>query len=340
MSGLISSHEPLTRVPILILYPHSRCNCRCVMCDIWRAGDTNEIDPDLLAEMIVDWKALGVEEIVLSGGEALMHRRIEELLALLHRSAFRLTLLSTGLLLERHAEAVARTCAEVVLSLDGPEPVHDAIRRVRHPYRKMATGLLALNRQRSDLLLLGRCTVQKGNHRELRATVAAARELGLHHISFLAVDLHSSAFNRPADREARRGDDVALSPADIDALAEELDRLIDQHAADFESGFIVESQEKLRRRLVDYFRATHGRIPFVSPRCNAPWVSAVLESDGTLRPCFFQPAYGEVDGAHSLRGLINSDAALAFRRDLNVAENEICRRCVCSLALRRSEISA
>ncbi|MAE70106.1 MAG: radical SAM protein, partial [Gemmatimonadetes bacterium] len=117
MSGLISSHEPLTRVPILILYPHSRCNCRCVMCDIWRAGDTNEIDPDLLAEMIVDWKALGVEEIVLSGGEALMHRRIEELLALLHRSAFRLTLLSTGLLLERHAEAVARTCAEVVLSL-------------------------------------------------------------------------------------------------------------------------------------------------------------------------------------------------------------------------------
>ncbi len=33
----------ITSLPILILYPHSRCNCRCVMCDIWKTNDTAEI---------------------------------------------------------------------------------------------------------------------------------------------------------------------------------------------------------------------------------------------------------------------------------------------------------
>ena len=26
------------RLPIMVLMPHSRCNCRCLMCDIWRAN--------------------------------------------------------------------------------------------------------------------------------------------------------------------------------------------------------------------------------------------------------------------------------------------------------------
>ena len=33
----------ITQLPILILYPHSRCNCRCVMCDIWKTSESREI---------------------------------------------------------------------------------------------------------------------------------------------------------------------------------------------------------------------------------------------------------------------------------------------------------
>ena len=28
----------ITSLPILILMPHSACNCRCVMCDIWKGN--------------------------------------------------------------------------------------------------------------------------------------------------------------------------------------------------------------------------------------------------------------------------------------------------------------
>ena len=33
----------LERLPILVLQPHTRCNCRCVMCDIWKVSEAREI---------------------------------------------------------------------------------------------------------------------------------------------------------------------------------------------------------------------------------------------------------------------------------------------------------
>ena len=33
----------IEKLPILILFPHSRCNCRCIMCDIWKIETVREI---------------------------------------------------------------------------------------------------------------------------------------------------------------------------------------------------------------------------------------------------------------------------------------------------------
>src|SRR4051794_16880045 len=65
--------DPITSLPILILFPHSRCNCRCMMCDIWRSTTKSELDPADVTRWVSEWKALGVRRVVLSGGEALMH---------------------------------------------------------------------------------------------------------------------------------------------------------------------------------------------------------------------------------------------------------------------------
>ncbi|MEZ5287289.1 MAG: SPASM domain-containing protein [Vicinamibacterales bacterium] len=66
-------------------------------------------------------------------------------------------------------------------------------------------------------------------------------------------------------------------------------------------------------------------------RCNAPWVSAVAELDGTVRPCFFHPPYQAEAGR--LAEVVNSAAAVRFRRHLRTARDPVCRRCVCSLNL-------
>jgi MoaA/NifB/PqqE/SkfB family radical SAM enzyme len=313
----------LGRLPILVLEPHSRCNCRCVMCDIWKLADAREITAAELERHMADIERLGVEWVVFTGGEPLMHSDLFRLSALMRVRGIRVTILSTGLLLERHAARIAEGADEVIVSLDGPRVIHDAIRRVAGAFGKLATGVSAIHRIAPEFPIAARCTVQTSNASHLRATVRAARELGLRSVSFLAADLHSHAFNRPVEWPEERRTSVA---PDLAVLEEEMEALIAEYPVD---GFILETPEKLRR-IVAHFRAHHGLVPHIAPRCNAPWVSAVLEANGDVRPCFFHAPVGNTAGT-TLAAVLNGPQANAFRESLRVADNPMCQRCVCSL---------
>ena len=125
---------------------------------------------------------------------------------------------------------------------------------------------------------------------------------------------------------------------DLPQLAAELDALEQECAADFASEYISESPIKLRRRLQQYFAALLGQGDFFPNDCNAPWVSAVIESDGAVRPCFFQPPLGNIYQAGSLASILNSPEALAWRRGLDTHRDAICRRCVCTLSLHEEQL--
>jgi MoaA/NifB/PqqE/SkfB family radical SAM enzyme len=163
----------------------------------------------------------------------------------------------------------------------------------------------------------------------LRQTLLTARSAGFDSISFLAADVTSSAFNRPETWDKIRQAKVALDKDQVALLEDEVERLIREHGSEIESGFVRESPEKLRR-IVHHFRAQVDLAEPVSPKCNAPWVSAVVESDGTVRPCFFHKSIGNIGDA-SLLQVINGPDGIRFRDQLDVAANPTCRRCVCSL---------
>jgi MoaA/NifB/PqqE/SkfB family radical SAM enzyme len=298
------------------------------MCDIWKARDAREIGAGDLERHVGDIVSLGVRWVVFSGGEPLMHSDLFRLCAILRPLGIRLTMLSTGLLLERHARKIVESLDEVIVSLDGPPAVHNRIRRVAGAFEAMAEGIGELRRVRQDFPAAARCTVQKQNHASLAATASTARELGLDSISFLAADLTSTAFNRPEGWSADRQVEVGLNLDEVLVLEREIEMLIASH-----SGFILESREKLGR-IVHHFRAHLGLAAPVAPRCNAPWVSAVLECDGTVRPCFFHEPIGNT-AEQSLSEVLNGPRAVAFRQSLRIAENPVCRRCVCSLYLRQ-----
>ena len=335
--------DPITNLPILILYPHSRCNCRCLMCDIWRSTTRDELEPADIASWLHDARDLGIQRVVLSGGEALMHSRFGELCATLHDAGVGITLLSTGLLLRRHANTVARYCDDVVVSLDGPRAIHNAIRNVPRAFERLSDGVGAIKAANNQVIVTGRCVVHRENFRHLREIVAAVHQIGLDRISFLAADVSSTAFNRPGGWDALRVEDVALNTVELQELAVEIDALERDHASDFQMGFIAESADKLRQRLYQYYAALLGLATFHPNTCNAPWVSSVIEADGSVRPCFFQPPLGNIlqveaaDAAHhgsALQAVLNSPHALVWRRGLDTTRNDICRRCVCTLTLR------
>jgi Fe-coproporphyrin III synthase len=193
-------------------------------------------------------------------------------------------------------------------------------------------GVDAVRHYRPSLTITARTTIQKANHAHLRETHATAKELNLSGISFLAADLTSEAFNRPLGWSATRQSEVALSTNEVAVLETEIESLIAENSENIRSGYIAESSNKLRR-IARHFRAHLGLDRTESPRCNAPWTSAVIEADGTVRPCFFHPPIGNIRRS-SLEEVINGNEALAFRSRLDIPNNSICKRCVCSLNYR------
>jgi MoaA/NifB/PqqE/SkfB family radical SAM enzyme len=242
------------------------------------------------------------------------------------------------LLLAQEASCVAEDIDDVIVSLDGPPAVHNIIRRVPKAFEQMAAGVRALRQHRPGMVVRGRCTVQKANHSWLRATVLAAQQIQLNSISFLAADTTSTAFNRTAGWGSERQTTVALSLLEVEELHWEIEQLIAEHQLDLESGFVVEGPDKLRR-IVSHFRAYLGQTMHVAPRCNAPWVSAVIEANGDIRPCFFHPPIGNIhDGP--LNSILNTPTAVGFRKNLDVETNAICRQCVCSLYIPHQQEQA
>ncbi len=324
MTGLID------QLPILILNPFSRCNCRCRMCDIWKRTESETITSDALEAQLTSLEGYGVRWVVLSGGEPLMHPDIFGLCRVLRTRRIRVTLLTAGLLLERHAAGIATHIDDLIVSLDGPAPLHDFIRGVHGAFDKLVAGVRAVRALRFDLPIAARCTVQSANHTRLREVVEAARDLRLNSISFLAADLHSTAFNRAEGWPLERQQEIALREEQIAALEAETEALIGLSQC---GAFISETPEKLRR-IAYQFRAHLGLVPPVAPRCNAPWVSAVIEADGAVRPCFFHSPIGTIGTGRTVANILNGPAAIAFRSTLNPEANPVCRRCVCSLYLR------
>jgi len=325
----LRSHH-VERIPVVVIAMHEGCDCRCVMCDIWKMRAPEEIRTRDLERQLDSFAKLGVRWIVLTGGEAYRHSHFEEFTTALKARGIRVTLLTAGLVEERDARKISAGADDIIVSLDGPPPIHDRVRRVPRAFERLESGIRLLRSIRPGFPVQARCTVQRANHNALTTTIDCAQTLELDSVSFLPADLTSTAFNRPESWNLSRQNGVGLDDSQVEALEEEIERVIRYYDC---GGFVVETPEKLRR-IALHFRAHLGQASPVSPRCNAPWVSAFIEARGEVRPCFFHPPMGNI----SLTGfdqIINGVDALRFRSTLDIRTNPTCQRCVCSLYLAR-----
>lgn len=325
------SHK-IYSLPIVILMPHSRCNCRCVMCDIWKGNNNvKQLEEKDVEKLLESMRKLNTKLVVMSGGEALMHPNFFRLCEIIKSRNISITLLSTGLLLKKFASEIIEKTDEVIISLDGSKDVHDKIRNIPNAYDKLKEGVQELKTLNPKFRVTARSVIQKENFDDLPNIVEAAREIGLDQISFLTADVTTDAFNRPELWGEEKIGEVRLSKEQLAAFKEIIETLIKTHSKDFSNKFIAESPEKIRR-FYEYYAASQGLTQFPPVRCNAPWVSIVIDADGSVRPCFFHEVIGDIRES-TLAEIINSDKSISFRKNLDVKTNSICEKCVCSLNL-------
>jgi Fe-coproporphyrin III synthase len=322
----------ITALPVAILMPHSSCNCRCVMCDIWKGNARkNQLTENDIIGLIRSFKKLGTHQVVMSGGEALLNENFFQFCALLKAAGIKITLLTTGLLLKKYAVDIVENIEDVIVSLDGDEQTHDAIRNIEGAYARMKEGVDELRKLKPTMKVSGRSVIQRLNFRNWHLIIDSAKELGLNSISFLPADVSSEAFNREQHWDALHVSAVAIQQDELKELYQVLSSLIKEYAADFQDQFIAESPSKLIR-IYTYYAAIHGLCDFPAIKCNAPWVSVVVEADGKVRPCFFHKSIGNIRDKY-IEEVLNGDVGMTFRRSLNLDKDPVCTRCVCSLNL-------
>ncbi len=322
----------ISSLPIVILMPHSACNCQCVMCDIWKDNkNLKQLTIGDIKGLISSLKSLHTQQVVMSGGEALLNPNFFQFCEILQSQGLRISLLSTGMTVRRHADRLLQCVDSIIVSLDGDEPLHDSIRNIPGAFSKLKEGVRYLKTMRPDYPITARTVIHKLNFRRWDAIIETAQELGLDQVSFLAADVSSEAFNRKDPWNPDRQNQVLPSEAELLEMQEILNAIKSKHLSLFENRFIAESPGKLQK-LHDHYSAMYGHNAFPYKKCNAPWVSAVIEADGSVRPCFFHAAIGNIR-EESLTGILNGVQGYKFRKELNMDTNQTCMQCVCSLNL-------
>lgn len=319
------SESSLRRLPLVTLFLSERCNSRCVTCDYWRHGRA-ELDLDSVRRLLPSLERLATEVVLISGGEPLLNPQWQEIAALLRQRGLKLWLLTSGLSLAKHARAVATLFDAVTVSLDGTDRATYAAIRGVDAFDVVCRGVRAAVAMEAPVSL--RVTLQRGNFRQLPQFVDLGRALRATQISFLAVDVaNAHAFSRQQGFAA----DLALLPEELPELERLLLELESDRAEAFRTGFIAESAQKLRQRILQYFAAVCGSGPYPPVRCNAPEFSAVIDARGRVNPCFFIGGPVQTLIGDDLEDVLNGGAMIALRQSIRRGERAECSRCVCSM---------
>jgi len=327
----LQTHK-VSALPIVILMPHSACNCRCVMCDIWKDNkNLKQLNDSDITGLLDSLRKFGTQQVVMSGGEALLNPNFFRLCEILKNQGIKISLLTTGLSIKGNAVQLLNWVDDIIVSLDGDEPLHDAIRNIPNAFAKLKAGVEFIKELSSNYKITARTVIHRLNFRNWESIIYAAKQMGLDQVSFLPADVSSHAFNRQMAWVEPKQHEILISENELPELQEVITRIINNNIADFNSGFIAESREKIQQ-IYQYYAAFYELNPFPFKKCNAPWVSTVIEADGSVRPCFFHEVIGNIRDS-SLATILNSVDSVNFRKTLDMSKNPTCVKCVCSLNL-------
>jgi MoaA/NifB/PqqE/SkfB family radical SAM enzyme len=323
----------------------NHCNLRCQMCGQWSEEGYIRCNLESLKhEMsVADWKGVvdelaahNIKSMLLRGGEIFMFPGIIELLEYIHNKSMFISIDTNGTMLKQYAEDIVRIGnMHLTISVDGPEPVHDAVRGVPGTFQRIKEGvacLAELERQGGNKISRSICfTISRYNYRSLGVMPEVARSLGLASIAIVpyyyfpasvgqryAEELHSlgcKAF-------AWAGFHHEESGVDFDEFRQQY-REFQATLGDIYSYPYMSLNEDQYR---DWFADTQTPVGY--PYCLNVEKLIDIQPDGLANFCvdFVDYSFGNVKAA-SLESLWNNPEAERFRFYRREHPLAVCHRC-------------
>ena len=312
----------------------SRCNSRCVYCEVWKKKDFSaDLTPEDVDRIVDQSEAAGVRNIIISGGEATIYKDLFRLLRDLKQRRFHVTLLTNALLFKpgiSHEKVdVLNECVDSIqFSLDstdakqyeelrgvpGVDRVARALQLIRGPTRALS------------------CVVSSENLSEIEAIVRFGAEHRADYVGFQPLNVATVFFDIPA----LEGKDRYLVPQEKFApmraalkegieLARELG--VDTNLAQLNTWiepFFRYSQVEGE----DYF---FNHVPGLKKfKCIYPSQSIYINAEGEMTPCRLLPSVGNIKGKNFIEEWRTNRGMNEIRDNLKQGiYYEECKTCYC-----------
>ena len=238
-----------------------RCNCKCVMCNIWRSPTTpaEEFKPEILN------KLPELDFANITGGEPFLREDIGEIVRILKTRARRIVISTNGYFTEKILNLVKEVGdIGIRISIEGLPAANDELRGIRDGFDHGLRTLLELQRMGLKDIGFG-ITVSDRNARDMLELYQLAKAMK---VEFATAALHNSYYFHKSDNIIN----------EKEAVTECFEELI---------------QELLKtNKPKNWFRAyfNHGLINYIwgNPRllpCGAGEDMFFLDPFGEIRPC-------------------------------------------------------
>lgn len=367
---------PLPMPTFVQLRVTNLCNLRCKMCGQWgdtgifREGATEnatdgEAERQHIHDLIGRRRQLSLSDYVrlldelaphkplisLFGGEPFLYPDIIALVREVKRRGLTLSVITNGWLLERYARDLVELGIDTIaVSVDGPHDVHDRIRGRDSSFERVAAGVRAVARFRSELSrpFPVQMAILPITELNIEAVGAAVKELSALPLDLINIGLRWFV---PKDVGARyeavmqetfgvsgtswKGFDFswpggarAARSHQMLELVKQLKRLRTGRLVDFVAGrpWISFIPEVAADDVPAYF--TDFQKTFGHDLCPVAWYFAQVEPDGEVCFCGDFPDYfiGNVKTQH-FREIWTGPQANSFRQKLTREPLPICARC-------------
>lgn len=173
-------HDTILSAPLLVwLELTSACNLRCSHCFLDGAPSRSKISFPDVERIVEELAKLGVLRLTLTGGEALLHPEIAEILALVNSHKLGVRLFSSGSLPQsRYAVLAEHNVDTLFLSVDGLEKHNDELRGEK-TFRAFEANLAFLARQPSIRNITISTTLDRINIAEMPDMIRLAADYGV-----------------------------------------------------------------------------------------------------------------------------------------------------------------
>lgn len=269
-----------------------RCNLRCKMCQYaysdvpgYHLDQVGDMPPQLFNKLLGEIP--GHPVFSFTGGEPLLHPDIERFVAATRARNCLSTVTTNGWLLKKKAASLCAAGLDVlVVSVDGGQAVHDAIRGGKS-FERLRGGIRAVKEQERQPVLYLNMTISDQNDDQLLAVYGLAKEWGVDGLNFNHLWMQTEAM---VERQRALFPHFAVDEVawDVDPEAVHAGRVADQletiRRLNRSKRLLVTELPRLNRRQIEiWYQDTARFVKYGSTRC--AWTRMKIWPDGQVKPC-------------------------------------------------------